>query len=91
MKKPNVKVLMMSLLYIFILMICRGVYLYVSDKKTPIQSLFQVGVEVGNFAVIAVFGFAVAFAFISIGVRLFRKTKKQNNTFDKTKERPHER
>jgi hypothetical protein len=77
MKQSKATVVAMSLIYVFLLIICRGVYLFVGEKKTILQSLLQVAVEVGNFAVIAVLGLAVAFAFIFIGARFSRKTQGQ--------------
>ena len=83
MKKNKTKEIGMSLVYIFILLICRGTYLYFGERKTPQQSLIQVGIEVGNFAIIAMFAFLIAFIFLYIGAKYRRKT--MNNASSKKK------
>jgi hypothetical protein len=86
MKLSNGKTLAIIIAYIFLLLICRGAYLYFGERMSALQSLTEVMAEVGNFAIIAIFGFFLAFVFFYVAEKLRRKTRDQNSALDKVKD-----
>jgi hypothetical protein len=59
--------------FILCLLICRVFYLYFGKKNTVRESLIRLGVDVGNFAIIAVFGFFITFVILFIQAKFFKR------------------
>lgn len=66
-----------GLVYILVILIARGIYIYVKEKSEPLLAIYQVAREFGALLLVGGIGVVILFLFIFVRTKLFGLMKKQ--------------